>query len=199
MSKAASKRSKEFRILGPLEYDDRLGPGIYNDQRRWCSAIHDLRQKKIRDFRKVVDDFRKQQMIEPVQFDAGADTLWAYRNKAVLHDVLPFTFFGSLDSEEILLRVKHCVVQEEAAIEKIRREVQAFENFEKLSQTRREQISQADRMFVWQRDGGKCTECGSRENLEYDHILPVSRRGSNSRRNIRLLCEFCNRKKGDNL
>ncbi|NQT97671.1 MAG: HNH endonuclease [Candidatus Marinimicrobia bacterium] len=48
---------------------------------------------------------------------------------------------------------------------------------------------------VWQRDGGKCVECGSNEALEYDHIIPVSKGGANTVRNIQLLCESCNRKK----
>jgi Holliday junction resolvasome RuvABC ATP-dependent DNA helicase subunit len=53
------------------------------------------------------------------------------------------------------------------------------------------------RREVWRRDGGKCVKCGSRENLEYDHIIPVSRGGSNTARNIELLCEKCNRAKSD--
>jgi hypothetical protein len=51
------------------------------------------------------------------------------------------------------------------------------------------------KMNVWRRDQGKCVQCGSKENLEYDHIIPVSKGGSNTERNIQLLCQTCNRKK----
>jgi Holliday junction DNA helicase RuvB len=53
------------------------------------------------------------------------------------------------------------------------------------------------RREVWRRDGGRCVKCGSRENLEYDHIIPGSKGGSNTARNIELLCEACNRAKSD--
>ena len=52
------------------------------------------------------------------------------------------------------------------------------------------------RREVWRRDDGRCVDCGSRERLEYDHIIPVSKGGSNTARNIELRCEPCNRKKG---
>jgi 5-methylcytosine-specific restriction endonuclease McrA len=55
------------------------------------------------------------------------------------------------------------------------------------------------RVEVWRRDGGKCAKCGSREKLEYDHIVPLSKSGSNTARNVELLCEKCNRSKGDNI
>jgi hypothetical protein len=61
----------------------------------------------------------------------------------------------------------------------------------------REAIPTAVRRAVWVRDGGHCTHCGSRERLEYDHIIPISRGGSNTERNIELLCEACNRAKSD--
>lgn len=63
----------------------------------------------------------------------------------------------------------------------------------------RPHIPESVRIEVWRRDGGKCTRCGSREKLEFDHIIPLSRGGSNTARNIELLCEKCNRSKGANI
>ena len=56
-------------------------------------------------------------------------------------------------------------------------------------------VSQEVKDKVWNRDGGKCVECGSNENLEFDHIIPHSKGGANTYRNIQLLCEPCNRSK----
>jgi len=51
------------------------------------------------------------------------------------------------------------------------------------------------RREVWRRDNGRCVDCGSRERLEYDHIIALANGGSNTARNIELRCESCNRKK----
>jgi hypothetical protein len=64
------------------------------------------------------------------------------------------------------------------------------------STARRESIPKSVKMYVWQRDGGRCANCGSNEKLEYDHIIPLAKGGSNTERNIQLLCERCNRSKG---
>jgi 5-methylcytosine-specific restriction endonuclease McrA len=71
--------------------------------------------------------------------------------------------------------------------------------FEKESDNERQAIPSEVRREVWRRDSGKCVKCGSRENLEYDHIIPISRGGSNTARNIELLCENCNRSKRDSI
>ena len=63
------------------------------------------------------------------------------------------------------------------------------------NKTRSRHISQSVKDKVWNRDGGQCVECGSNENLEFDHIIPHSKGGANTYRNIQLLCESCNRSK----
>ena len=63
----------------------------------------------------------------------------------------------------------------------------------------RQALSSDVRREVWRRDQGRCARCGSREKLEYDHIIPVSKGGSNTARNIELLCEACNRSKSDSI
>ena len=63
----------------------------------------------------------------------------------------------------------------------------------------RKPISPEVKREVWRRDEGKCTKCGSRERLEFDHIIPVAKGGSNTVRNIELLCEDCNREKSANI
>ena len=60
-------------------------------------------------------------------------------------------------------------------------------------------ISSKTKKSVWQRDQGKCVECGSKAKLEYDHIVPFSKGGSNTERNIQLLCEHCNRSKSNKI
>lgn len=62
---------------------------------------------------------------------------------------------------------------------------------------RREAIPRAVQREVWQRDGGRCVECSTREKLCFDHIVPFSRGGSNTVRNLQLLCESCNSSKGN--
>ena len=64
---------------------------------------------------------------------------------------------------------------------------------------RREPIPQHVQDTVWRRDGGKCVKCGSQENLEFDHIIPLSKGGSNTVRNIQLLCQKCNREKSNKI
>lgn len=67
---------------------------------------------------------------------------------------------------------------------------------ERSSGGRDRQIPAEVKTAVWRRDGGRCVECGSNEKLEFDHIVPFSMGGSNTERNIQLLCEVCNRSKG---
>lgn len=63
--------------------------------------------------------------------------------------------------------------------------------------SRRERIPDEVRAFVWERDGGRCVRCGSEDNLQFDHVIPVAKGGGNGVENIQLLCMDCNLLKSD--
>lgn len=61
-------------------------------------------------------------------------------------------------------------------------------------------IPQWIKVQVAARDKGKCVICGSRKDIQYDHIIPWSRGGSSKDpSNIQLLCGIHNRAKSDKL
>ena len=67
------------------------------------------------------------------------------------------------------------------------------------SDDKRAPIPDEIKQYVWQRDRGQCAKCQSQENIEFDHIIPISVGGGNTARNIQILCENCNRSKSDSV
>lgn len=53
--------------------------------------------------------------------------------------------------------------------------------------------------IVLARDSGICTYCGNKRNPHVDHIVPVSRGGSNDFVNLTTSCGPCNQSKGPKL
>jgi 5-methylcytosine-specific restriction endonuclease McrA len=133
-----------------------------------------------------------QQESEPISLkdELGSD-FWLFRNR-----VVKIANTEGMGEDELLIHIKHHVLRAESKWSRIKKQVDAFENLERTPTAKRERIPESVRLFVWQRDEGKCVKCGSQEKLEYDHIIPFADGGSNTERNIQLLCEQCNRQKG---
>lgn len=63
----------------------------------------------------------------------------------------------------------------------------------------RRAIPQHVKSEVWQRDGGQCVQCGAQEYLEFDHVIPRSKGGADTARNLQLLCRRCNLAKSNRI
>lgn len=107
-----------------------------------------------------------------------------------------FQVKGPYSEEEAILLVRE-------KLRKIRSQVDylkfRIDGHEVDSKYERQAVSEEVKNMVWRRDEGKCARCGSNRNLEFDHIIPVSKGGSNTARNLQLLCESCNRQKSDSI
>ena len=154
-----------------------------DDEARWFTVPMDLSE----------DQFLLQAS-EPVHLDSVDPRFWLYRDR-----VVSVSDYGGAFNDELFLRIKHKVLRDEKALERLRRDVEGFERFEQSNRTPRTPIPAEVRMFVWERDRGRCVTCESNERLEYDHIIPLVKGGSNTERNVQLLCETCNRRKGSSI
>lgn len=107
----------------------------------------------------------------------------------------------SFSDEELLLLVKEKIYKEDKKFSQIKKQIELYESSEvaNTSKRTREPIPEDVKFEVWRRDQGRCVICGSQENLEFDHIIPFSKGGSSTARNIQLLCQNCNRHKSDKI
>lgn len=54
-------------------------------------------------------------------------------------------------------------------------------------------------LALMERDGYKCNKCGTLDNLQVDHIIPLSRGGTDDHDNLQFLCRRCNLSKRDRM
>ena len=145
------------------------------------------------------DAFWKRSSVEPILVNAYLgiyDGKWHLSHQYVFQNYV-YWGDGKNTPEEEKLLVQDAFDSERRKFERLRTKFSEANHTEPRSE--RPGIPEETRIAVWRRDGGNCVRCGSRERLEYDHIIPISRGGSNTARNIELLCENCNRSKGDRI
>ena len=70
----------------------------------------------------------------------------------------------------------------------------------RINAQRRRVIPTNVKLEVWQRDGAKCSICGSIDELHFDHILPFAKGGTSmTAANVQLLCARHNLAKSDRI
>ena len=123
------------------------------------------------------------------------NTWWMY--KGVLYKTgLSFELEAFSDEQLTMLASAEILEFEKKRTRRLTKAQAVLDARQREPTSKRESIPDDIKLIVWQRDGGKCVNCGSTQNLEYDHIIPISMGGSNTARNLQLLCQNCNRSKG---
>lgn len=70
--------------------------------------------------------------------------------------------------------------------------------WQSICRVERGKVSNKMRFSIYERDGNRCRKCGHRGNdLEVDHIFPISKGGKSTYDNLQTLCRRCNMQKSN--
>jgi 5-methylcytosine-specific restriction endonuclease McrA len=115
--------------------------------------------------------------------DADERTYWAFEQRLYWED-------AGLTADDVLALVRERQRRARRTLER------AHAALAGESAQRREPIPRAVRLTVFERDGGRCVECGSAFEIQYDHVIPLALGGANTAENLQILCAPCNQAKG---
>ncbi len=73
------------------------------------------------------------------------------------------------------------------------------EIWDSISKVERARVSNKVRFAIYARDNYRCVKCGDTEDLEIDHIYPISKGGKSDLNNLQTLCHHCNYQKGNRI
>jgi hypothetical protein len=97
-----------------------------------------------------------------------------------------------LDAADVLALVRERERRRRRRLERAHAELAGAER----QAGRRSHIGRETRLAVFARDGGRCADCRSGFELQYDHVIPLALGGGSGVDNLQLLCAECNRRKG---
>lgn len=145
-------------------------PGTVTWRRRAFAAIQD-----------------EQDVCPVALFAREGRTYWVFEGRILWED-------DELGADDVLALVR----QRERRTQRTLERAHAALAGERAGQ-RRQPIPRAVRLAVFERDGGRCVECGSSFEIQYDHIIPVAMGGAGTVENLQILCAPCNQSKGASL
>jgi 5-methylcytosine-specific restriction endonuclease McrA len=114
--------------------------------------------------------------------------LWYFHDKFYWDD-------DGLAAEDVMA----LVLQRERRLQQKLNTAHSLMRSEEAGRQSRTPITSDIRRVVFERDDGRCVECSSSFDLQYDHVLPVALGGATTIENLQLLCADCNRRKSDHL
>ena len=164
----------------------------------WTPTDALLGRYAIQSGRRILDRRWKQKAIAGIQVEqrqqpvamirSGRRVLWYFHDSFYWDD-------DGLDAGDI----EALVLQRERRLQQKVQTARSLMRAEEAGRPTRIPIPSDLRRAVFERDAGRCIECGSKFGLQYDHVLPVALGGATTSENLQLLCADCNRRKSDSL
>ena len=124
---------------------------------------------------------REQEQRAVALFEREGRTYWAFEDRIFWED-------DDLEAADVLALVSERRRRARRALERAHAALAG-----EAAQPRREPIPRAVRLAVFERDGGRCVECGSAFEIQYDHVIPLALGGAATVENLQILCAPCNR------
>jgi 5-methylcytosine-specific restriction endonuclease McrA len=129
------------------------------------------------------------QTLQPAAvLSADGRVYWLFEDRLYWED-------DQLDAEDVLALIRDRERRQQRKLERAHAAMAA----NAASVPRRGAIPRDVRLAVFERDGGRCVECGSNFDIQYDHVIPFSMGGASTVENLQILCADCNRLKGASL
>ena len=98
--------------------------------------------------------------------------------------------FDAIEIEDILVRLE----------DKTNDFYHDKEIWDSICLVERGKVSNRMRFAIYDRDNHRCKKCGRRtDNLEIDHIIPISKGGKSTYDNLQTLCHWCNIEKSNKI
>ncbi len=116
------------------------------------------------------------------------------------HFILRFTGINkNYTKDEFIKEAINCIIKSWEFIEMYQRLGNIpFKKIRKEEHEKRK-VAKKLRWSIYKKDDFTCQKCGIQEDLEVDHIIPLSKGGKDELINLQTLCKPCNVRKKDKI